>query len=83
MTTVPRYRASERIFEGFKRVRAWVDIDGTHDIGPGPRYSPSEADTRYALSRCMACASCMEACPNFGPQSDFVAHELLPELDPV
>jgi succinate dehydrogenase / fumarate reductase iron-sulfur subunit len=61
-----------RIFNDFKRVHAWVDIDGTHDIGPGPRTSPSMADTRYALSRCMACGCCMEACPNYGPQSDFI-----------
>lgn len=61
-----------RIFADFKRVRAWVDIDGTHDIGPGPRYSQELADTRYALSRCMACGCCMEACPNYGPQSDYI-----------
>jgi succinate dehydrogenase / fumarate reductase iron-sulfur subunit len=61
-----------RIFEAFKRVHAWVDVDGTYDIGPGPRYSQSEADIRYSLSRCMACGCCMDACPNYGPQSDFI-----------
>jgi succinate dehydrogenase / fumarate reductase iron-sulfur subunit len=61
-----------RIFGDFKRVRAWVDIDGTHDLGPGPRYSQELAETRYALSRCMACGCCMEACPNYGPQSDYI-----------
>lgn len=61
-----------RIFKDFKRVHAWVDIDGTHDLGPGPRTAPDLADTRYALSRCMACGCCMEACPNYGPQSDFI-----------
>ena len=29
-----------RMFEDLKKVRAWVDIDGTHDMGPGPRISP-------------------------------------------
>ena len=62
----------ERIFESFKRVHAWIDIDGTHDLGPGARYSAQEADVRYALSRCMACGCCMDACPNYGPQSDFI-----------
>ncbi len=62
----------KRIFTDFKRVHAWVDIDGTHDLGPGPRYSQEEAEVRYALSRCMACGCCMEACPNYGPHSDFV-----------
>jgi succinate dehydrogenase / fumarate reductase iron-sulfur subunit len=61
-----------RVFNDFKRVHAWVDIDGTHDLGPGPRTAPALADTRYALSRCMACGCCMEACPNYGPQSDFI-----------
>src|SRR5579883_3249258 len=51
----------KRIFTDFKRVHAWVDIDGTHDLGPGPRYSQEEAEVRYALSRCMACGCCMEA----------------------
>src|SRR5262249_118641 len=61
-----------RIFKDFKRVHAWIDIDGTHDLGPGPRYSPELADTRYSLSRCMACACCLEACPHYGPQSDYI-----------
>lgn len=61
-----------RIFDAFKKVHAWVDIDGTHDLGPGPRYSQEQADIRYALSRCMACGCCMDACPNYGPQSDWI-----------
>jgi succinate dehydrogenase / fumarate reductase iron-sulfur subunit len=61
-----------RIFQDFKKVRAWVDIDGTHDLGPGPRYSQEEAEVRYALSRCMACGCCMEACPNYGPHTKWV-----------
>ena len=61
-----------RIFADFKRVHAWIDIDGTHDLGPGPRMAPELADIRYSLSRCMACGWCMEACPNYGPQSPYV-----------
>ena len=33
-----------RIFDDFKRVHAWIDIDGTYDIGPGPRTSPELAE---------------------------------------
>ncbi len=62
----------ERVFADFKRVHAWVDLDGTHDLGPGPRYSQELAEIRYDLSRCMACGCCMEACPNYGSQSDFI-----------
>ncbi len=61
-----------RIFEDFKRVHAWIDIDGTYELGPGPRYSAEVADVRYDLSRCMACGCCLEACPNYGPQSPFI-----------
>jgi succinate dehydrogenase / fumarate reductase iron-sulfur subunit len=61
-----------RVFDDFKKVHAWIDIDGTHDVGPGPKYAPELADVRYALSRCMACGCCLEACPNYGPQSKFI-----------
>ena len=66
------YVDRERIFDGFKRVKAWVFLDGTYDLGPGPRYSNEVAETRYALSRCMACGCCMEACPNYGPHSPYI-----------
>src|SRR6185312_16264699 len=29
----------QRMFENLKRVKAWVPIDGTYDLGPGPRQS--------------------------------------------
>jgi succinate dehydrogenase / fumarate reductase iron-sulfur subunit len=61
-----------RIFADWKSVHAWIDIDGTHNLGPGPSYSAELAETRYVLSKCMACGCCMEACPNYGPQSDYI-----------
>ncbi len=61
-----------RIFVDFKRVRAWIPIDGTYNLGPGPRMSKEEADVRYSLSRCMACGCCMEACPNYNEHSSFI-----------
>jgi succinate dehydrogenase / fumarate reductase, iron-sulfur subunit len=66
------YVDRERIFDDFKRAKAWIFLDGTYDLGPGPRYSKDEAEARYALSRCMACGCCMEACPNYGPHSDYI-----------
>ena len=29
-----------RMFEALKRVKAWIQLDGTHNLGPGPRQSP-------------------------------------------
>ena len=25
-----------------KRVKAWIHVDGTHNLGPGPRQSPKD-----------------------------------------
>ncbi len=61
------------MFEHLARVRAWVDIDGSWDIHQGaPRISPQEWDLNYALSRCMTCGCCMDACPQFGPDFEFI-----------
>jgi len=43
------------IFENLKRVKAWVPIDGTYDLGAGPRMSPEEQEWDYPLSRCISC----------------------------
>lgn len=61
-----------RMFEALKQAHAWIDIDGTHDLGPGPRYSPTEQEWQYELSKCMVCGCCLDVCPNYGPQSDFI-----------
>src|SRR5579864_1941957 len=53
------------IFDSLKRVKAWVPIDGTYDLGPGPRVSPEVQEAAYPLSRCISCCCCMEACPQF------------------
>jgi len=61
-----------RMFEALKRVQAWIPIDGTHDLGPGPRQSPENQDWMYTLSTCMTCGCCMEACPNYNEGTEFV-----------
>jgi succinate dehydrogenase / fumarate reductase iron-sulfur subunit len=61
-----------RMFENLKRVKAWVDLDGSHALGPGPRQSQETQETAYPLSRCMTCGCCLEACPQVNPASDFV-----------
>jgi len=61
-----------RMFEALKRVKAWVAIDGTHDLGPGPKISPEEQEVNYKYSECMTCGCCVDACPQVNEHSDFI-----------
>jgi succinate dehydrogenase / fumarate reductase, iron-sulfur subunit len=54
------------MFDHLKRVQAWIELDGTYDLGPGPAISNETAQERYAYSRCMTCGCCLEACPQYG-----------------
>jgi succinate dehydrogenase / fumarate reductase, iron-sulfur subunit len=60
------------LFENLKRVKAWVPVDGTYDLGPGPRVSQSAQEQAYPLSRCISCCCCMEVCPQFNESTGFV-----------
>lgn len=60
------------LFENLKRIKAWVPIDGTYDLGPGPRIMPQLQEERYPLSRCISCCCCMEVCPQFNVSTGFV-----------
>jgi succinate dehydrogenase / fumarate reductase iron-sulfur subunit len=60
------------LFENLKRVKAWVPVDGTYDLGSGPRVSAHDQEQAYPLSRCISCCSCMEACPQFNEKTGFV-----------
>ena len=69
-----------KMFEHLKQVDAWIELDGTYDLGPGPHVTNELAQERYALSRCMTCGCCLEACPQYGddnyigPQAIAQAH---------
>jgi succinate dehydrogenase / fumarate reductase iron-sulfur subunit len=60
------------LFENLKAVKAWVPIDGTYDLGSGPRVSAEEQEVAYPLSNCISCCCCMEACPQFNENTGFV-----------
>jgi len=60
------------MFENLKRVKAWVPIDGTYDLGPGPRVSMRQQEQAYPLARCISCCCCMEVCPQFNEHTGFV-----------
>jgi len=60
------------LFENLKKVKAWVPIDGTYDLGPGPKQFPQIQEQRYPLSNCISCCCCMEVCPQFNDDTGFV-----------
>jgi succinate dehydrogenase / fumarate reductase, iron-sulfur subunit len=60
------------LFENLKAVKAWVPIDGTYDLGSGPRMTAEEQEAAYPLSRCISCCCCMEVCPQFNEETGFV-----------
>lgn len=57
----------QRLFDDYRRVRAWVPVDGTHDLGPGPRMDERVREEAYWLSRCISCGCCVDACPQVNP----------------
>ncbi|HEY4886658.1 MAG TPA: succinate dehydrogenase iron-sulfur subunit [Myxococcales bacterium] len=61
-----------KMFDALRRVRAWIPIDGTYDLGPGPRQAPEEQELRYVLSTCMTCGCCLEVCPQVTPATQFI-----------
>src|ERR1700723_3473020 len=60
------------LFENLKSVKSWVPIDGSYDLGPGPRQVPQIQEERYPLSNCISCTICMEVCPQFNDATGFV-----------
>ncbi len=68
------------LFENLKRVKAWVPVDGTYDLGPGPRISPETQEQMYPLSRCISCCLCLEVCPQFTPETRFVGAAVINQV---
>ena len=63
----------QKMFDALKRIKAWVPLDGSHDIQQhAPRISPVEQSMRYVFSRCMPCGCCMEVCPQYPAASAFI-----------
>jgi succinate dehydrogenase / fumarate reductase iron-sulfur subunit len=60
------------LFENLKAIKAWNPIDGTYDLGGGPRQFPQMQEELYPLSNCISCCCCMEACPQFTEATGFV-----------
>jgi succinate dehydrogenase / fumarate reductase iron-sulfur subunit len=70
----------QRLFNDLKRTKCWVPVDGTYDLGPGPRISERLHDERYPLSRCISCGCCLEACPQYTPANEFVGAAVISQV---
>ncbi|QIZ10106.1 succinate dehydrogenase iron-sulfur subunit [Priestia megaterium] len=69
-----------RMFDALKKVKAWIPIDGTYDLGPGPRMPETKRQWAYELSKCMTCGVCLEACPNVNSKSNFIGAQPLSQV---
>jgi succinate dehydrogenase / fumarate reductase, iron-sulfur subunit len=62
----------QQMFEALKRVRGWIPIDGTYDLGPGPRMPEGERERAYEYARCITCGNCLDVCPQVNDRSNFI-----------
>ncbi len=69
------------MFESLKKIRGWISVDGTEDTGQfGPPISPEVQEAMYALSTCMTCGCCSEACPQVNPHSEFMGPAAISQI---
>lgn len=68
------------MFENLKKVHAWIDVDGSFGNDPGPKISQKKQEMMYALSTCMTCGCCVEACPQCNSQSKFVGPQIISQV---
>jgi len=61
-----------KMFDALKKVRAWIEVDGTYDIGEAPKISSDVQEVLYVLSTCMTCGCCSESCPQTNNKSKFI-----------
>src|SRR6185312_971007 len=68
------------LFENLKLVKAWVPLDGTYDLGPGPRVEPEAQEKMYQMSRCFSCCLCLEVCPEVTEATRFVGSAIINQV---
>lgn len=84
MTKYPIVRdlvvSRQKMFDSLIRVKAWVNLDGTHSLGPGPKIPPAVQQASYPFAQCMTCGCCTEACPQFNERSDFIGPAVIGQV---
>jgi len=61
-----------KLLDNFKKVRAWIDVDGSWERGGAQKISQEVQEALYVLSTCMACGCCSESCPQVNDHSEFI-----------
>ncbi len=69
-----------KLFKDLIKVKAWIDIDGSHPLGAGPRYSSALQEVRYDLSRCIGCGCCLEVCPQYDSSKAFIGAAVISQV---
>ncbi|MDE3171024.1 MAG: succinate dehydrogenase iron-sulfur subunit [Acidobacteriota bacterium] len=69
-----------KMFEDLKRTNCWIPIDGTYDLGEGPRMAPATQETGYPLARCITCGNCLEICPKVNEHTQFVGAAIISQV---
>jgi succinate dehydrogenase / fumarate reductase iron-sulfur subunit len=68
------------MFQNLMRMKAWIPIDGTYDLGEGPKMAPEMQEKAYPLSRCITCGACLEVCPQVNANSNFVGAAIISQV---
>lgn len=68
------------MFENLKKVHGWIEVEGAFDRGPGPKISQHKQEMMYALSTCMTCGCCVEACPQSNAHSKFLGPQIFSQV---
>src|SRR5215470_384477 len=68
------------MFESLKRVKAWIPIDGSYNLGEGPRMAAEVQEKAYPLSRCITCGNCLEVCPQVNSHSEFMGAAIFSQV---
>lgn len=59
------------MFSSLTNVQAWAELDGLHDQSVHQFRSPVEQRRIFALSGCIMCGCCLDACPQINDRSPY------------
>ncbi|EPP34892.1 succinate dehydrogenase and fumarate reductase iron-sulfur family protein [Chlamydia ibidis] len=67
------------MFDNLQKVQGWVESE-TNGETFGPKVSQEDQELMYALSMCMTCGCCTEACPQISEKNEFIGPAALAQV---